>query len=41
MNTQEELEKRIKELERNNALLKQSLKQDHILRKSYNEAMVL
>lgn len=41
MKTQEELEKRIKELERNNALLKQSLKQDHILRKSYNEAMVL
>lgn len=41
MNTQEELEKRIKELERNNTLLKQSLKQDHILRKSYNEAMVL
>lgn len=41
MNTQEELEKKVKELERNNTLLKQSLKQDHILRKSYNEAMVL
>ena len=41
MATQEELEKKIKNLERNNTLLKQSLKQDHLLRKGYNDAMTL
>ena len=41
MSIEEDLRKEIKKLERNNSLLKQSLKQDHLLRKSYNEAMVL
>ena len=41
MSSTEELEQEIQKLRRNNALLKQSLKQDHLLRKGYNEAMAL
>lgn len=41
MSSIEELEKELSKLKRKNMLLEQSLKQDHTLRKSYNEAMAL
>jgi len=41
MNNIEELKKELNKLKRKNMLLEQSLKQDHALRKSYNEAMSL